>query len=352
MIKKIVINLFAIVVLNFGMGTMVASAIAPPVPQDGYLAQSFSQLADILQEIKDALDKFYKGFAEYYGIETENYTAPTISKTPDFDALKINNDTVRKQSSTLALGRNLTAQTLVNLLTTPPDKRLCRDCAEENIKTADQLISNYASLFTFPYTRRTTAVLDSEALKEIRKDFKEGKLKSVHQMSLDSLLGPRGFSLRRAEEGELTPVIIADNFIKFSAGLSELFLLDNRLPPNRLNEEGKNQREVFLVGLLARAAKQSVGLSNLNQMFARRIRNARTGKSPLEHEHEMVTRRLKEKWHDDMEKATPLTLQREMLYLLAEINYQLYQQRRDNERLLATVSAMQLEQLDVQKILD
>ena len=48
-------------------------------------------------------------------------------------------------------------------------------------------------------------------------------------------------------------------------------------------------------------------------------------------------------WYSEMETAKPLSVNREMLYVLAEMRLEMYRQRLIEERLLATVSIMQMQ---------
>jgi len=52
---------------------------------------------------------------------------------------------------------------------------------------------------------------------------------------------------------------------------------------------------------------------------------------------------LKNSWYNKIEQATPATLQRENVLLLAEIRYELFKMRMVQERTLATMSAIELE---------
>lgn len=62
-------------------------------------------------------------------------------------------------------------------------------------------------------------------------------------------------------------------------------------------------------------------------------------------ENYLAVERLNSDWYKKMETANPITVQRETLYLLAEMRYEMHRMRQDNERLLAAVSAQQLQSL-------
>ncbi len=66
--------------------------------------------------------------------------------------------------------------------------------------------------------------------------------------------------------------------------------------------------------------------------------------SPLQISNYIANHRANSKqWYQDMAKASPATVQRETLYVLAEMESQMQRQHIDSERLLATLTAMQLE---------
>lgn len=106
-------------------------------------------------------------------------------------------------------------------------------------------------------------------------------------------------------------------------------------------------------------ANMSLGVSNLSNIMGKRMVNPATGTSPAFDEYVMATRRvlhptttdtadgLQEggnQWIEEMKTASPTVIQQQMLFLLSEINYQLYLSRMQEERMLATLSAMQLQQ--------
>jgi hypothetical protein len=70
---------------------------------------------------------------------------------------------------------------------------------------------------------------------------------------------------------------------------------------------------------------------------AQAIRDA----SPLQVKEYLATRRsTNPQWYDDMSKASPATVSRETLFVLAEIRQELFNIQQQNERMLATMSAM------------
>lgn len=103
-------------------------------------------------------------------------------------------------------------------------------------------------------------------------------------------------------------------------------------------------------------AARSVALNNLFRIIAERTPQPNivalnlkdpAGKaiqSAAQYQYYLVTRRVDNpKWYDQMSQASPSTIARETLFVLAEIQRQLYQIHQDNERLISSVSVIQLQ---------
>lgn len=115
----------------------------------------------------------------------------------------------------------------------------------------------------------------------------------------------------------------------------------------------------YLAAIRSYAAAQSVGLRNLYQLYAERLIVPGLGEkagvldankkpvadaSPLQVAEYGAKRRVTDtEWYKQMEKASPATISRETLYVLAEIRLELYKQRLATENLNAVMSAMELQ---------
>lgn len=109
----------------------------------------------------------------------------------------------------------------------------------------------------------------------------------------------------------------------------------------------------YLVNMRVFAAQTSVGVANLYDILSKRTAQksttASTTTSQALNEYVMATRRLNNpsattpegsQWIDQINAASPATVQKEMAILLSEINYQLYLSRQQQERLLLTNTIM------------
>lgn len=135
----------------------------------------------------------------------------------------------------------------------------------------------------------------------------------------------------------------------------ELMRTAAKVDPDTTFAAQKNAQSIlgnYLTGLRVYAAQRSVAISNLYSMLSRRI--AQTSKSkdttPTSEalsEFTMAAWRLKEvsdesgqtpnqQWLKQINEASSATVQKEIAVLLAEINYQMYLSRQQQERLLLT----------------
>jgi intracellular multiplication protein IcmX len=103
----------------------------------------------------------------------------------------------------------------------------------------------------------------------------------------------------------------------------------------------------YFTSLRIYAAQSSVGMSNLYYILSKRMPQNQTGSNATSEalsEFTMATWRLynpteknaDNQWRAQINQASSATVQKEIAILLAEINYQLYLNRQQEERLLLT----------------
>jgi hypothetical protein len=218
---------------------------------------------------------------------------------------------------------------------------------------------------------------------------------------IDSLIGETGFpdgsqkgsncqAGPQKESGQtnekLCQSYAAQSVIAYLSGLSNPPLVPDfkkLVPPTYSKSQISDLRSTpavmnYLANLRSYATVQSVGLSNLYHLYAERVIQTGLGKklqvrkpstigpdgkivqgaiiddvSPLQVDDYMAKRRINDPgWYKEMETTTsPVTLSREMLYVLAEIRLELYKNRMETERMLVALSALQLDSMKSQKIL-
>lgn len=199
----------------------------------------------------------------------------------------------------------------------------------------------------------------------------------TQNFDLTSLLGPIQYDYTpNASSYSQTPgpqQTAAMNFITFAGNLAN--------PPPTIDFSSLSQSKfkaamqdkdviAYLLALRSYAAQESVGLGNLYHLYAERVPvntqslkssgqyNAIKGAglypeaSPLMVDNYMATRRFTDPaWNTTMQQlATPAELMRQSNYLLQELLYQSYENRLLNERILATLSVMELQGAQTQTI--
>lgn len=204
----------------------------------------------------------------------------------------------------------------------------------------------------------------------------------VPQLSSDSLLGPLMFSTssqgnnassdnNSGSNSGLTAanqVQQAANYIRYATGSVSPMTLPNRteydnLYATAINASGnitldeqaqaKTTLATYLTSLRVYAAQTSVGISNLYYILSKRMpQNSASGSgdqtSQALSEFTMATWRLyspsnpsdknqnSQQWLAQINQASTATVQKEIAILLAEMNYQLYLSRQQQERILLT----------------
>lgn len=198
-----------------------------------------------------------------------------------------------------------------------------------------------------------------------QKDSLNSRLESF---SLHALINPLQYAEEKKQSnGELTGVDQKTNALNFIKYVSTQYSPTSVVDFGELNsadlENALKQSDVkqYISKIRQLVTTYSIGINNLTFLYNERVaeptknlgvntpdlpQNLQDEASPLAIDHWMAMRRLtsssktdKKSWMAKVENATPATLQREMLYLLAEIRYELYKNRIVNERVLAAASA-------------
>lgn len=165
----------------------------------------------------------------------------------------------------------------------------------------------------------------------------------------------------------------AENFIRYAANLvtppalprkkayDKIFMktIDTGKPENNLERKVAEQSLArYLTKLRTYSAQSSVPTSNLYSFLSKRMPQSQGGGDSAKisqalSEFQMATRRLydpankdKKQWVDQINEASTATVQKEMAILLAEINYQLYLSRQQEERSLLTLSMLLMQNLE------
>ena len=180
-----------------------------------------------------------------------------------------------------------------------------------------------------------------------------------YSLPLDTTLGLYG----------RTELAAADNFIRYLSGdllpsglsTSDEYQLYYNIATGsacyQYRLDAAMKIKAYRIMLRNYAAQTSVGTGNLYYLMQKRRLIAESGNttvktSQMEQEYKMATYRLfnpdsattqkTTEWQDRLATASSSAIQRQMAVLLAEINYQLFLNRKEQERILLTLSAMHL----------
>ncbi|RUQ95506.1 type IVB secretion system protein IcmX [Legionella septentrionalis] len=264
------------------------------------------------------------------------------------------------------------SQSLLNIVGTP-SYTYCMDETETAISPDCQLLSESQVLsnvvgslpkprdfFSYDYNQRFLAQLNSNSL------IAPFRYSDETAPPSGSSGGDSGQS--RGLEAQ-TQAQVAQNFIRYATGsvspiplpkLRDYTALYNqavKLDPTTTEAAQKQAQRIlttYLTDLRVYAAQTSVAYGNLYSILSKRLtqdmgdRNNAT--SQAQSEFEMATWRLfkpgqdeNEDWIYQINNAPDSAVQRQIAILLAEINYQLYLSRQQQERLLLTNSILLLQ---------
>lgn len=339
-------------------GAAAAAAARAVASALGRVSSSMDGLRAIVQQVLGEVSAFKNDFRGVNGMSAAGYANPSVFRSSSVAGAK--SDAGRllallEDQESFKDARKMSEAAIVDYLTTPFTDVTCNNCEKTyDILPAQSLYKQFFSLNVVnPYNvdigagrsqQGRMAPIAGYLIKEGRDGYSQGKFGDTNALMADSLFGPRAFKNEKEGDATLNDSQMAQKYIELSGGLLTPFAHKDFLPSAEFRVDRVVPRDHYLMRVYNYVARESLGMSNLYQIFGSRLTT--NGKSAVQAEYDSATRRLKPEWHDEMEKAAPLTVAREMIYLMAEMNYQMYQQRRMNERMLATMSMIQLQILE------
>jgi intracellular multiplication protein IcmX len=244
------------------------------------------------------------------------------------------------------------SQALLNVLGTP-DGSLSGNCTDSNgvatstFLTQNQIVANVigsvpgmCTMVTSSYNQLLLPQLNAESLlAPLYLDATSNNSTSSSQQTNTAAATSRLTAANQAQQ--------AMNFIRYVSGSVLPTILPNASTYSTYASSPSKLAAVnsYLVSLRIYAAQSSVGFSNLYYILSKRLPiNGSTTTQAL-NEYNMATWRLADsnQWVSKVNTASSLTVQKEIVMLLAEINYQLYLDRQIQERMLLTSSVSLLQ---------
>lgn len=184
--------------------------------------------------------------------------------------------------------------------------------------------------------------------------------------NFDSLFEPNAYTSDQQQAAQAYLVYATQPYQSLTDGIefSQLKSTLNNLSPDQRAQTLQNLMtspayQKYQLSIRSMIANKSIALSNLNYLLAERTPVKNLGSqagmpndpnlpagyaSPLEVQNYIANERINNpQWFQQMKTASPATVQREQVLILAEIESELQRNHLDNERLLAALSQMGLQ---------
>lgn len=297
---------------------------------------------DDSRAIVEAIQRFHAYVESAVNTAFDTFNKLTFEANPNQPATVVGN-------SQISNARSFTATNTNNLTTRATQDALANRDQKETQRIAGIPASDTILPQQQGYTFRTRPV-----------DLTTGN----QAINFDNLIQPLSYGTFDIQNLLRTPQY---NFIELASGLYQpvttisLTNANPKLSDDQIQEvQNTPDYQNLQATVRAYVAAQSVGAGNLYRLMVERIPQPGLGQqvgmtdkngnpvrdaSDLQVQQYLATRRSQNQvWYDQMATASPATVQRETLFVLAEIREQLFQMQLQNERLLATISVMQMQQ--------
>ncbi len=167
-----------------------------------------------------------------------------------------------------------------------------------------------------------------------------------------SLIMPTAYTSPELQAAKRFVQYATKDYAPLTEGI-DLSALRNKSPAELKKFISSPAWQKYQLNIRSMMAARSIILNNLNHLIAERNPIKKLGNnaglstksaSPLQLEKYIATHRAtNKKWYQQMQAASPATVQRETLFVLAEIEKQNYQAHLDRERLLAAITGIELQ---------
>lgn len=348
---------------------------------NSFLGASFlvNTVPDIAKIISDAAKGTFPEFAYVNNFASFSFNPSGLLQTPSYEKPSQTGISVSPLVDQPPYQRDPINQAVLNILGTP-DYTYCMDDEKKELSPAclynslspskNQIMNEYQVMVNVVGTPLpgTYNYFDFTQIQPL-----------LGQLNVNSLITPLMYSTaqlpntQQQEGGKpgltaLSQQQQAANFVRYASGLVMPLALPDRKSFDKwvgaANDEKSSVAKLqaqavvanYLTSLRVYAAQVSVGVGNLYFIMSKRLPQGDeaqgTQTSQALSEFNLATWRLynpsqdgskKTQWIDNINKASPATVQKEMAVLLAEINYQLYLNRQQEERMLLTNSLLLLQ---------
>lgn len=344
------------VVANTSTGQNILSAMLSAIPMNAAFPTFFTDTS--YDALNQAANKPFSGFAA----QTDNDSS--ITATEQFDQAQWQRDPV--------------SQAILNMVGTP-DLNTCPTNSEN--ASSKPCLSNYQTMLT---VLSGTLNKDGELPGEYEYMDYNNTSQFISQLNSNNLIGPMIYASNGGNQKGFpsqSQIQQAQAFVRYATegvlpiptmSPTDYSTLRKLAYPDQISEnldiENMNNAKValanYLLNLRVYAAKSSVAISNLYYILGKRVKqsvpgsnDASANSSQAMNEFRMATWRLynpetkqsSDQWAQKINNSAPSAVQKEMAILLSEINYQLYLNRQQQERLLLTDSMILMQLLSLAK---
>jgi intracellular multiplication protein IcmX len=335
-----------------------SNPLTPPANNSGVVT-AINKLSDKVEAIAKAKAKTNSQLLYQIDQYLPNIMAPNTAIlsydnqmfSPDQYTRQVTNNTVQDHIN------NTLSQVAYAVTPPPAGSQAAQDLQNyQNANSLTRLTTGTKANDTLYYNN--SSGLDSYAAEILGVSKPDASELHNNYFNFASLFTPMNYSTDQATA--------ANNFIKYATldfqpvttGIN-FQKLRNATPQELKNFMTSPAFQNYQLNVRSTLASRSVLLNNLEHMIAERSTIQNLGKeaglkdsngksitdaSPLQVQQYVATHRVHSKqWYQNMANASPATVQRETLYVLAEIEAQNFQRHMDNERLLAAISSLQIQ---------
>jgi intracellular multiplication protein IcmX len=363
-IKKFhTLTITAFCALSLASSTVLAANSNPPSGGGGVFDDVVTAIKQLGVEIQAAAIASAKTVNNAMYQLDQNLTISMQANSPSTDTT-VNNAAATYTQNQLSTAFMEFPEKVVN--PDPNDSQLVQD-----INNRQQLLTNLTTNTPASDTLYLSSLSDPLAASD---NVAKPTTLNDNYFNFDALLTPNAYTSDQQQAAQSYLTYATESYQSLTDGINfdKLKSTLNNLSPSQRATALQNfltnpVYQKYQLAIRSLLATKSVALSNLNLLLAERTPikglanqagmpndpNLPAGyASPLEVENYIATERLNNpQWFQQMKTASPATVQREQVLILAEIENSLQRNHLDNERILATLSIMALQSSQANQLL-
>lgn len=212
------------------------------------------------------------------------------------------------------------------------------------------------------YVSKLSALEDSKLTLQQRTLIAKPTAAQLHNnyFNFDALFLPTAYNSDQLTAAKRYLQYATKDYQPLTNGI-DLAKLQGMKPSKLIQFLESSSYQKYLLNTRSEMAARSMALTNLYHMMAERTPVSGLGTeaglptknaSPLQVEKYIATHRVRNKnWYKQMASASPATVQRETVYILAETEAQNYQAHLDRERVLAALTSIEIQGIQLSQLM-